>query len=537
MKSMNKDHSDFTVGNLSLFVFRSALGWHFLYEGISKLIHPGWSSASYLSNAGWLLSSIFNWIPSSPAALHTVDFLNIYGLIIIGLGLMLGIFVRAASLSGAFLLMLYYMANPPFMNLWGVSEGNYMIMDKNLIEMCALVLLAFLKNRDTLGLEDLYKYLKQRRTNRSSLNLSPEPTKTCNSSSVSRREILSRLAVLPVLGVFTVSLIKRYGIQGIEDAILSSGKNPAPDANSGSTSLVKFAGLQDLKEGEMPRGNIGGKKMSRLIFGGNLINGQAHARDLVYVSPLIQSYFTNEKILNSWKICEECGIDTMTSWPSKKFMDSFKEHRRRGGKIQWLGHVDYDNLNDVKTCIDNGAIGLYFAGDSVEKALVNNDLDKLGKMIAYTKQNGLFTGAACHTIKVPVALEEQKLDADFYMKTIHLDTYWSATPKEKRLFNVRYGGEPNYNARDKSSWYYNDNMWCIDADETIQFMKNLKKPWIGFKVLAAGAIKPEDGFRYAFESGADFVHVGIFDFQIVQNVNYLKDILSGKLKREREWMA
>ena len=66
-------------------------------------------------------------------------------------------------------------------------------------------------------------------------------------------------------------------------------------------------------------------------------------------------------------------------------------------------------------------------------------------------------------------------------------------------------------------------------------MKNIDKPWMAFKVLAAGAIHPRDGFRYAFENGADFVHVGMFDFQIRADAIVAKDTLSGRLNRERPW--
>ena len=68
-------------------------------------------------------------------------------------------------------------------------------------------------------------------------------------------------------------------------------------------------------------------------------------------------------------------------------------------------------------------------------------------------------------------------------------------------------------------------------------MKTLKKPWIGFKILAAGAINPRRGFQYAFESGADFIHVGMFDFQIKEDALITKRILSRKLNRERAWIG
>jgi NAD(P)H-dependent flavin oxidoreductase YrpB (nitropropane dioxygenase family) len=68
-------------------------------------------------------------------------------------------------------------------------------------------------------------------------------------------------------------------------------------------------------------------------------------------------------------------------------------------------------------------------------------------------------------------------------------------------------------------------------------MKGLQQPWIAFKVLAAGAIEPKVGFQYAFENGADFIGVGMYDFQIVDDANIALDVLNGSLKRERAWIA
>ena len=70
-------------------ILRMLIGWHFLYEGISKLIHPAWSSLAFLAESKWILAGVAQWITSNQEVLNTVDFLNTWGLIAIGLGLIL----------------------------------------------------------------------------------------------------------------------------------------------------------------------------------------------------------------------------------------------------------------------------------------------------------------------------------------------------------------------------------------------------------------------------------------------------------------
>jgi thiosulfate dehydrogenase [quinone] large subunit len=132
------------VQRFMLVALRILIGWHILYEGFAKLLIPNWTSASFLGESKWILSGFSQWIMSNPGVLHTVDFLNTWGLIAIGLGLILGLFTRAASITGAILLFVYYLNNPPLIGLeYSVpSEGAYLVVSKTLIEAAALVVLA-----------------------------------------------------------------------------------------------------------------------------------------------------------------------------------------------------------------------------------------------------------------------------------------------------------------------------------------------------------------------------------------------------------
>jgi len=66
-------------------------------------------------------------------------------------------------------------------------------------------------------------------------------------------------------------------------------------------------------------------------------------------------------------------------------------------------------------------------------------------------------------------------------------------------------------------------------------MNKLEQPWIAYKIMAAGAIKPKDVFQWAFEQGMDYICVGMFDFQMIDNVNLACNILMGDIPRNRPW--
>jgi hypothetical protein len=288
--------------------------------------------------------------------------------------------------------------------------------------------------------------------------------------------------------------------------------------------------------GAMPTGKLGKATVSRLILGGNLIGGVGHSRDLKYVSALIRHYFTDEKIMDTWQAAEESGINTMSAWPSAQLFRVLKRYRQeRGGTIQWIGHTNY-RREAIQSCIDSGAVGVYVCGDPTDTLVKTGRLDTLGEALSFIRRNGAFAGIACHEIRVLEAMEAAGISGDFVMKTIHHDRYWSAPPKEKRERGIRIW-DPDFKPPDHASGYYHDNIWCRNAEATTAHMQKAKIPWMAFKVLAAGAIHPRDGFRYAFESGADFIHVGMFDFQVREDAIITNRVLSGKLNRTRPWRA
>ena len=146
----------YTKAQLSwLVILRMAIGWHFLYEGLVKLMNPNWSCVGFLLDSRGFMESFFHSLTSDPLTVNIIDQLNIWGLILIGLALILGFLARPVCIFGITLLTMYYLSHPPFTGLrYSVPhEGSYLIVNKNLIELIALAVLFVFPNSREIGID------------------------------------------------------------------------------------------------------------------------------------------------------------------------------------------------------------------------------------------------------------------------------------------------------------------------------------------------------------------------------------------------
>lgn len=295
---------------------------------------------------------------------------------------------------------------------------------------------------------------------------------------------------------------------------------------------------------EFPAGKIGDITISRMLCGGNLISGFAHSRDLIYVSDLLGEYFTDEKVCETLAICESHGINTaILRLDSHTLRIINKYWNEWGGTIQWLAQIkitDDDQTSQVDQAVDNGAMAVYVHGGNCdklvgrdqkrviegfdharydherhrEKLVAGKNIEMIAKAVERGKEHGVLSGIAGHSLSVPVACEKAELGPDFYLKTLNSKRYWSAGPVPRH-----------------------DSVWSETPEDTIGFMESIGKPWIGYKVLGAGAISPQEGFDYAFKNGCDFICVGMFDFQVAEDVTIAKRVLENTTDRNRPWRA
>jgi hypothetical protein len=350
-----------------------------------------------------------------------------------------------------------------------------------------------------------------------------------------RRELLGALGLFPLLGA-------------VGDPPSKEKPKEKADAVTEPTFITRsdkleYARLKVLdlsspevvaRQRKMPVGRIGDLSVGRLISGSNLISMNMHARDLDYVKALAGHYNTEERIFMTLKKCEELGVNTIVlkSHNFKHFRLS-RYWEEWGGRMQWIADVITRDIGKYERLLvehlELGASAAYLWGGASDIWYHEKQQGKIVKAFEIMRKYDVPVGIGAHRLEPIAFCEREGLVPDFYILTLHHDRYWSAHPKENRRFVEMYQKDsPRHDE-------YHDNMFCHDHEKTVTFMEDVRVPWIAFKVLAAGAIPPEDGLQYAFRSGADFVCLGMFDFQVEEDVELTVRTVAKAQGRKRPW--
>ena len=356
------------------------------------------------------------------------------------------------------------------------------------------------------------------------------------SGNTSRRSALKQMMGLPVLGGLGAALYTSGNTLEEQCLLHAEEQKKTPpvtrpgaggvDGTSGATRLAwENEQLATLKE-PVPKGKIKDLEISRLMIGGNLIGGWAHSRDLIYVSELIKRYHTKEKVFQTFRMAEKCGINTFMGNPVMYPMmaDYYAE---AGGKIQFISDCGgrRSMAENMLEAIDHGCDACYIHGGMADNLVAQEKYDEIAKAFEVVRKNNVPVGIGAHFLETCKGIVKHGILPDFWMKTFHTNKHYSAQYGVGGVFESKEFGRVE---RAKGSY-------CPNEEEVRKFMADRPEPWIAFKILAAGAIHPRDGFRFAFEGGADFICVGIYDFQMIDDANLCVDILKGKLNRQRPW--
>jgi len=297
----------------------------------------------------------------------------------------------------------------------------------------------------------------------------------------------------------------------------SGGEAPAPQAAQQTAPDTTF-----------PQGRIGNLQVSRLLLGGNLLTHFTHSRDLKYVYNLAAHYNTDEKIIETMAIAEQHGVNTLVIHTVPHILDTLRKYRfELGGKMQYIicvtapvGNDLSEYVKQVEALVADRYEAIYVWGVHADKLVAEGRTDTIARLVGLVKERGVLAGVGAHDLNVIKECEKNNVGADFYIKTLHHHKYPTAPMPHELTAPVNE--IPGY--------------WCRDPQETVEFMETVEKPWIAFKVMAAGAIEPPSAFQYAFKNGADHVLAGMFDFEIAEDAATVKEILTS-IDRKRPWRS
>ena len=347
-----------------LTILRIVIGWHFLYEGVVKLMNPAWTARPFLEGSRWIFGDLFRWMISGNTGMWIIDTLNAYGLTIIGISLILGVFTRVALWGGVGLLLMYYIAYPPFggFSYGAPTEGSYLIVNKNLVELFAMVLLVFTESGQFFGLDMLRK--KKIKLNKKET----EPDEVAdNQEKNPRRELIKAFMGIPVLAVFAGAFFKNLTEAG-------------PDAVSGATIKVDYKQINDLK-GKLPSGKLGDLTISRMIMGCNLIGGWSHGRDLIYSDTLFKAYNNERKIIETFYLAEQAGINTV--FMVTQYYPTFNKYKNiYNSKMQSICQAmlpDKDFFSNIKEAIKSRPNAIYIQGGEGDRYAQAGKFDMIKK--------------------------------------------------------------------------------------------------------------------------------------------------------------
>jgi hypothetical protein len=278
----------------------------------------------------------------------------------------------------------------------------------------------------------------------------------------------------------------------------------------------------------LPGGKIGELEVSRLLLGGNLLTHYTHSRELKYVYNLAAAYNTEAKIIETLALAERNGINTLVVHTVPAILETLRKYRQEmGGKIQWIicptapvepGLEAY--RKQVEELVDMTCDAVYLWGVHADRLAAEGRVELMAEAVALVKEYGLPSGLGGHDLEVVRVSEAQGVDPDFYIKTFHHHDYQTGPRPED--IDGPHKEIPGY--------------WCASPEDTIRTMQEVEKPWIAFKVMAAGAIPPEGAFQYAFDHGADHILAGMFDFEIAQDAQLVREALAFT-RRERVWRS
>ena len=436
--------------SVTFFAFlRIAIGWHFLYEGLWKVMQTdGWSCVSYLGAAQGPLAPVFKWMATQGWIVAMGDWAVMLGLTTIGLSLMSGVLSRLAAIFGIALMAMFYCCQPPepFADAFSGADGRFFVLERNAIEAIGLAIIAFTP---------------------------------CWRGFL--RTLLPGGIALAVFGGYFWMQYRDGAFKKVEAV------------TSATVKVHEFTALAALKSPISEKVKIGGVEISRLAFGGDLIAGHSHARDLIWTDEFMRRYNSGATLPRTVRYCLHCGIDAAFVGP-QFIAPMLAAAKAVGGDLKFFANCA--NADDAALAVQGGAKGVYLRPETADAFAKEGDIAGLNAAFAALRDTNLPVGIGAEDVVTVKFCVENGVVPAFWILAYHSLDYPAATMKTRC-----------------------NNIWCVDPQAAADYMKTRPEPWVAIRGLAGGAIKPEDAYRFAVGGGATAVAIDLLDYRIVETVN------------------
>ena len=363
-----------------LAVLRIAIGWHFLYEGLWKLMQKdGWSCASYLSGAQGPLAGMFKWMAAQGWIVAIGDRAVMWGLVAIGLALITGVLARVAAVFGAALLLMFYAAQPPepFAAAVSGADGRFFLVERNAVEILGLAAVAAFP-----------AWLGWLRT------------------------ALPGALALALFGWAAHGQWKAKAFEKVETV------------TSATVKVHEFTALAALKGKFTERADVCGVKFSRLALGGDLIAGHAHARDLIWADDFMRRYNGGVPLGRTVRYCLHCGVDAAFVEPA--FIAPMRDAAKAaGGEMKFFANCA--DAKDAALAASAGAAALYLRPETADALAKKGDADALKALFAALKEAKLPAGVGAEDVATVKFCAEKGIAPDFWVLAYHSLDYPAAT--------------------------------------------------------------------------------------------------------------
>ncbi|MBR4654585.1 MAG: DoxX family protein [Kiritimatiellae bacterium] len=430
-------------------VLRIAIGWHFLYEGVWKLMQKdGWSCLSYLDSAQGPLAWLFKWMASQGWIVAIGDRAVEFGLVAIGLALITGVLARIAALFGIALMAMFYCCQPPepFATAMSGADGRFFLIERNAIEAAGLLFVAALP--------------------------------------CWRGWLRTLLPGAIALAVFGGCSWMHYR---------AGGFNKVAAVTSATVKVHEFTALAALKAPFADKVEIGGVTISRLAFGGDLVAGHAHARDLIWTDDFMRRYNSGVTLGRTVRYCLHCGIDAAFVEPAY-IAQMAAAAKAVNGDMKFFANCA--DAKDAALAASGGAKSVYLRPQVVDELARKGDAAKISALFTDLKATGLPVGIGAEDVATVRFCVEKGIVPAYWVLAFHSLDYPAATMAQRC-----------------------NNIWCTDPKAAAAYMKTRSEPWIAIRCLAGGAFDPPKAYKYARDNGATAAAIDLLDYRIVETVN------------------